>query len=85
MTAAEVVHMELKRQHAALDESLKDLTPEQRHLIVHPSELDRVVVWHSCAPRRNRALLLQTCDAVWTRALRQARVPPITRAPHAAA
>ena len=47
MIAAEMVHTELKRLHAALDESLKGLTPEQRHLIVHPKANSIAwVVWH---------------------------------------
>jgi hypothetical protein len=47
MTPAELGHMELKRQHAALDDSLKGLTPEQRHMVVHPKANTLAwVVWH---------------------------------------
>jgi hypothetical protein len=47
MTAAEMVHMELTRLHAALDESLHGLTPEQRHMVPHPRANSIAwVVWH---------------------------------------
>lgn len=47
MTATELVHRELKRLHAALDDSLKGLTPEQRHAAPHPRANSIAwVVWH---------------------------------------
>lgn len=47
MTAAEMIRMELQRLHAALDESMTGLTPEQRHMIVHPRANSIAwVVWH---------------------------------------
>ena len=47
MTAPELVHMELKRLHGALDEGLKGLTSEQRHMVPHPKANSIAwVVWH---------------------------------------
>ena len=47
MTAAELVHGELKRLHEALDGSLTGLTPEQRHAVPHPQANSIAwVVWH---------------------------------------
>ena len=47
MTAAELVHTELKRLHAALDGGLRGLTPEQRHMIVNPRANSIAwVIWH---------------------------------------
>ena len=47
MTAAELVHLEMRRMHEALDGALTGLTVEQRHLIVHPRANSIAwVVWH---------------------------------------
>ena len=67
MTAAELVHVELKRLHEALDGSLKGLTPEQRHMIVHPQANSIAwVVWH----------VVRTEDGV-VRWVLQNRRPPV--------
>ena len=67
MTAAELVHMELKRMHEALDGSLKGLTPEQRHQIVQPQANSIAwVVWH----------VVRTEDGI-VRWIAQNRRPPV--------
>ena len=69
MTAAELVHMELKRLHAGLDAGLAGLTPEQRHLVVHPSANTIAwVVWHVARTEDNvvRWVLQDRRPPVWT-------------------
>jgi len=67
MTAAELVHLELKRMHEALDGSLKGLTPEQRHQIVQPQANSIAwVVWH----------VVRTEDGI-VRWIAQNRRPPV--------
>jgi len=67
MTAAELVHMELKRMHEALDGSLSGLTPEQRHMIVQPQANSIAwVVWH----------VVRTEDGI-VRWVAQNRRPPV--------
>ena len=67
MTAAELVHLELKRMHEALDGSLKGLTPEQRHTIVHVRANSIAwVVWH----------VVRTEDGI-VRWVAQNRRPPV--------
>lgn len=67
MTAVELVHMELKRMHEALDGSLRGLTPEQRHTIVHPQANSIAwVVWH----------VVRTEDGI-VRWVAQNRRPPV--------
>ena len=47
MTASELVHVGMKRLHAALDGALAGLTPDQRHMITHPRANSIAwVVWH---------------------------------------
>ena len=67
MTAAELVHLELKRMHEALDGSLAGLTPEQRHMIVQPQANSIAwVVWH----------VVRTEDGI-VRFIAQNRRPPV--------
>ena len=67
MTTAELVHLELTRMHEALDGSLNGLTPEQRHLIVHPQANSIAwVVWH----------VVRTEDGI-VRWVAQNRRPPV--------
>ena len=69
MTAAELVHVELKRLHQAIDGSLTGLTPEQRHMIVHPKANSIAwVVWHVARTEDNvvRFVLQNRRPPVWT-------------------
>src|SRR5262249_9513086 len=67
MTAAELVHMELKRMHEALDGSLTGLTAEQRHMIVNPRANSIAGgVWH----------VVRTEDGI-VRWVAQNRRPPV--------
>jgi hypothetical protein len=69
MTAAELVHTELKRLHGGLEESLAGLTPEQRHTVVHPSANTIAwVVWHVVRTEDNvvRWVLQDRRPPVWT-------------------
>jgi hypothetical protein len=69
MTAAEVMHTEMKRLHAALDGALAGLTAEQRHTIVHPKANSIAwVVWHMVRTEDNvvRWVLQNRRPPVWT-------------------
>jgi DinB family protein len=69
MTAAELVHLEMKRLHDALDGSLTGLTPEQRHTIVNPRANSIAwVVWHVVRTEDNvvRFVLQNRRPPVWT-------------------
>jgi hypothetical protein len=84
MTAAELVHQELTRMHAALDGSLGGLTPEQRHLIVHPQANSIAwVVWH--VVRTEDGIVRWVCQnrrpPVWTEGgyAEKLGLPPVTQ------
>ena len=69
MTAAELVHVELKRLHQAIDGALTGLSPEQRHMIVHPKANSIAwVVWHVVRTEDNvvRFVLQNRRPPVWT-------------------
>jgi hypothetical protein len=69
MTAAELVHMEMKRVHAALDGALQGLTPEQQHTAVHPRANTLAwVVWHVVRTEDNvvRFVVQNRRPPVWT-------------------
>jgi DinB superfamily len=69
MTAAELVHVELKRLHQAIDGAWTGLTPEQRHTIVHPkANTIAWVVWHVVRTEDNvvRFVLQNRRPPVWT-------------------
>ena len=83
MTAAEVIHTELTRLHAALDEGLRGLTPEQRHMIVHPKANSIAwVVWHVVRTEDGivRWVVQNRRAPVWTEGgyADKLRLPPIT-------
>ena len=74
MTAAELVHGELKRLHEALDGSLKGLTPEQRHMVPHPKANSIAwVVWH----------VVRTEDGIVRRVIQNRRTPVWTEGGYA--
>jgi hypothetical protein len=69
MTAAELVHMEMKRVHAALDGALRGLTAEQQHTVVHPrANTIAWVVWHVVRTEDNvvRFVVQNRRPPVWT-------------------
>jgi DinB superfamily len=69
MTAAELVHMEMKRVHAALDGALQGLTAEQQYTVVHPrANTIAWVVWHVVRTEDNvvRFVVQNRRPPVWT-------------------
>ena len=84
MTAAELVHLELKRLHEALDGSLTGLTPEQRHMIVNlRANSIAWVVWHVVRTEDGvvRWVIQNRRAPVWTEGgyAEKLGLPPITQ------
>ena len=84
MTAAELVHMELKRLHSALDGGLKGLTPEQRHMVPHPKANSLAwVVWHVVRTEDGivRWVIQNRRTPVWTEGgyAEKLGMPPVTQ------
>ena len=84
MTAAELVHMELKRLHEALDGSLTGLTPEQRHAVPHPQANSIAwVVWHVVRTEDGivRWVIQNRRTPVWTEGgyAEKLGLPPVTQ------
>lgn len=84
MTAAEMIRTELQRLHAALDDSLTGLTPEQRHMIVHPKANSIAwVVWHVVRTEDGivRWVIQNRRTPVWTEGgyADKLGLPPITQ------
>jgi hypothetical protein len=69
MTASELVHVEMRRVHAALDGALVGLTAEQRHTVVHAKANTLAwVVWHVVRTEDNvvRWVAQNRRPPVWT-------------------
>jgi hypothetical protein len=84
MTAAELVHLELKRLHGALDSSLKGLTSEQRHTAPHPKANSIAwVVWHVVRTEDGivRWVVQNRRTPVWTEGgyAEKLGLPPVTQ------
>jgi len=84
MTAFELVHMEMKRLHAALDGSLHGLTPEQRHMVPHPRANSIAwVVWHIVRTEDGivRWVVQNRRPPVWTEGgyAEKLGLPPVTQ------
>ena len=84
MTAAELVHLELKRLHEALDGSLKGLTAEQRHMVPHPKANSIAwVVWHVVRTEDGivRWVIQNRRPPVWTEGgyAEKLGLPPVTQ------
>jgi hypothetical protein len=84
MTAAELVHVEMKRLHDALDGALKGLSAEQRHTIVHPKANSIAwVVWHVVRTEDGvvRWVIQNRRPPVWTEGgyAEKLGLPPVTQ------